>query len=84
MRRWILCVTGAALLGGCQSLLTLPMQPGEPDTDARYDKTVETQTVRDCLSGEDERSGQPGRFYQKRDRRDAEERQPAAPYGETP
>lgn len=70
------------LLGGCQTLLDMPIGPAEPDPFDRYDKTVETQTVRDCLNGDDDLSGQPGCFYQNRDRKDAEEREPPAPYGE--
>lgn len=86
VRRLIISSLALLSLGGCQSLLTLPVGPTEPDPFERYDKSVDTQTVRDCLSGDNARSGQPDCFYQQRDRRDAEEREPptpiSAPYGE--
>lgn len=79
--KFLIIPMAALLLGGCQTLIEAQSGPYQADPMSKYDKSMDTQTIRDCLSGKDDQSGQPNCFYQNRDRKDAEERKPPAPYG---
>jgi hypothetical protein len=83
MKRLVIVLASAALLSGCETLLNVPIGPADDDPYSRYDKSVDSHTVRDCLSWKDEQSNDPNCFYQNRERKDAEEHEPPPPYGRT-
>lgn len=83
MKRFGIMLISGLLLSGCETLLNVPIGPADVHPNSQYDKSVDTQTVRDCLSGEDAQSSNSDCFYQNRDRKDAEERDPPPPYGQS-
>ncbi len=48
MKRLVLILAAPFLLVGCETLLTMSGRPVDTDPNQRYDKSVDTQTVRDC------------------------------------